>query len=99
MTPNKMFNKYHFQIVLLIILLTGLASLVLAGPVSDKDITFNFQIPSEILTAGEWKIYLVSIGEFEKDGWKFDNYSNTILDNYINFKKNCGSDNTFYETT
>jgi hypothetical protein len=96
---NQMIYNQHYRGILILILITSiLASAVLAGPVSDKDITFQVQIPKETLSKGEWRIYLVSIGEFEKDNWKFDNYSNTIQTKYINFKKACGKNDTFYET-
>jgi len=92
--------KWHILKLLIIILLSiSLANIVLAGPMPLQDIAFSFQIPENALDNGEWKIYVISIGEFEKDNWNFTNYYDKIKGDYLNFKKSCGTDNTFYVTT
>jgi hypothetical protein len=98
-----MLNKQYIYKILAVFIVTIfltviLSSTIFAGPVSDKDITFSFQIPKDTLSQGEWNIFFISIGEFEKDNWTFDNYSEKIKSDYINFKKSCGNYSTFYET-
>lgn len=91
-------KTYRQKILIFIILSIGISSLVFAGPIEEKDITLHFQIPLKISSQGEWKMYLISIGEFDKSNWSFDEYSYAIIKNYTYFKENCGEDNTFYET-
>ncbi|MGV8086891.1 MAG: hypothetical protein ACP5N1_04630 [Candidatus Woesearchaeota archaeon] len=87
------------KILISIWLFFSLANIVLAGPVPLQDITFSFQIPENTLDNGEWQMYIISIGEFEKDSWNFTTAYDTIRYDYLNFKKYCGTDNTFYVTT
>lgn len=100
-----MFRKYLSKIFLIIIILSiitaiNLTSVTLAGPMPLQDITFNLQIPKieTTLNSEEWNMYLISIGEFERDKWNFTTHYNNIKTNYLNLKKECGKDNTFYTT-
>lgn len=94
-----MVKKHHIVKALIIILVfISLVHIVLAGPVPLQDITFSFNIPEKTLDNGEWKIYVISIGEFEKDNWNFTTNYNKIKYSYIDFKEECGTDKAFYVT-
>jgi hypothetical protein len=73
---------------------------ITAGPVSDKDITSTFKIPeksSSAMQEGEWRIYFISVGEFEKGSWNFTAYYDKIKKDYTAYKQDCGRADTFYQ--
>ena len=77
----------RFFIFLFLIILSPLA---IAGPMPLQDIIFSFETNESNAT-----FYFISVGEFEKDGWNFQDYN--IKENYLKLKKECGKENTFRE--
>lgn len=84
-------HKTYFHISLLLLICLTFVS---AGPTKNEDLTLIFDIPPDL--NGEWKLYFVSVGEFEKEGWNFTYYFETIKKEYIKSKESCGGYGAFY---
>lgn len=84
-------HKTYFHISLL--LLTCL-TFVSAGPTKNEDLTLIFDIPADL--NGDWKLYFISVGKFENDGWKFTDYFEKIKKEYTKLKETCGGYGAFY---
>ena len=71
--------------------------MAVAGPTSTKDASFHFEIPGDVLSSDGWRLYFISVGDFENDNWSFSQYRNRLENDYIDFKARCGVDGTFRE--
>lgn len=85
----------HTKRLILFILFVLACSLVLAGPISEKDITFSFTVSDNIFEGS--RLHFISIGEFNNDNWSFSDYYTKIKSDYSNYKVKCGASETFYE--
>ncbi len=89
----KMQKTHETGFLISLLLLTSL-TFVSAGPTNNEDLTLLFDIPSNL--DGEWKLYFISVGEFEKEGWNFTGYFETIKKEYAKSKGSCGGYGAFY---
>jgi len=86
---------------LLVIIISSIIIIpfVLAGPIDDRKGHFIFNLSRNITMQGPgWKLYLVSVGQFEHDGWNFSDYHDQIKQKYIDAKNECGGTGVFYNT-
>jgi hypothetical protein len=69
-----------------------------AGPTDERHGKYVFSIPPNISDTGSgWRMYLVSIYQFEQDDWDFANYHEEIFRLYKSAKRSCGGEGVFYK--
>ncbi|MGV8172346.1 MAG: hypothetical protein ACP5OA_06665 [Candidatus Woesearchaeota archaeon] len=90
-------KTYSKRMLIFLTVVICISPFISAGPIEDKDIIFTFNLPDS-MSSGEWRMYFISIGEFEKSNWSFNDYSDKIKNEYMAFKESCGKGDVFYET-
>lgn len=82
-------------VLLLFIALT--APMTMAGPTDERHGIITMVLPDGTIDSdGDWRLHIVSIGQFERDGWEFSAHKDDIITRYLAAKGTCGDEGVFY---
>lgn len=69
----------------------------MAGPTDERHGIITMVLPDGAIDhEGDWRLHIISIGQFEREGWTFPAHRENIITQYLITKRMCGGEGVFY---